>query len=326
MNLKIVINIIIGIIVLLIGLIFKNKKRTIAGSNDVWYTEFEKENNIKVLKTAGSGGNGTVYLVERDGKKLILKVEKMDMWDKDKPLTSEYFRQIEFNKVAKKYPNKFMVLEDHGVIKDCKYVHPYTDKYQDMEKDFAKIFKRKNKQSDCYWLLYSPYLDGDYDSVIDTIRADGYLYYEYLHQITDSINILRKHGYSQNDLNGGNIMYKKISDTEYQWYIIDYGLIMHKSFPLSQMDKDLIKRYGDNDCDLFQFLLEQGFVEHYLGESDDIYLSFDAFIKRIRSIPALGKCNTHEKLQRCYKNYMKYIKKNQKKPKNNKIKKEIKKT
>ena len=54
-------------------------------------------------------------------------------------------------------------------------------------------------------------------------------------------------------------MYKK-----YQWYIIDYGQIWHKSFPLSQLDTDLNKICGDYNYDLFRFILEQDIVFPYV--------------------------------------------------------------
>src|SRR5436190_23287531 len=113
--------------------------------------------DIKFIKELGSGANGTVYLVERNGLQFIYKLERMDEYDITKPLESEYYRQIKFNEdVAIHHPDKFMVLVDHGIINNCTYQHPNYDKILSEFKGISlKIFLRKNSQPNCYWLLYS---------------------------------------------------------------------------------------------------------------------------------------------------------------------------
>ena len=71
-----------------------------------------------------------------------------------------------------------------------------------------------------------------------------------------NIYLKGKKGYSQNDYGPGNIMYK-INGNKYQWYIIDYGNICHKKFPISELDKDI--RGRPHYClDLYQFVGPSG--------------------------------------------------------------------
>lgn len=213
--------------------------------------------NIKTIKELGSGGNGSAYLIEIDGQKLVYKIERHDVYDYKKPLTSEYLRQVRFNDdVAQHHPEHFMILHGHGIIKNCKYVHPNFEKMsQHRNENRKRRFLRKNNQNECYYLIYSPYLEGTLNDVKEIIFTNQTHYINYLYQMINIINIMYINGYSSNDFNFDNIMYKKLGK-EYQWYLIDYGQIWHRSFPLSQLNKDLLKRDGNlRNNDLLNFLI-----------------------------------------------------------------------
>lgn len=214
------------------------------------------QTNIQLIKKIGSGGNGTAYLAEYNNIKMIYKIEKMDEYDKTNPLTSEYYRQIDFNEnIAINNPNKFLVLKSHGIIYDCEYKHPGWNTLDKMPEHRKQRFIRKNNQSNCYYLLYYPYLDGDFKSIKNLIYDNSQLYIDFMYQIIDSINIMRKKSYSQNDISQQNLMYKKINELQYQWYIIDYGNILkyNNQYPTSKLDEDIRDRpnYGQ---DLLQFI------------------------------------------------------------------------
>jgi hypothetical protein len=103
------------------------------------------ETNIKLIKEIGSGYNGTAYLAEYNNIKMIYKIEKMDVYDDNEPLTSEYYRQIDFNKkIAINNPNKFLVLKSHGIIYNCEYTHPKWDSIQHLSEHRRQRFIRKN--------------------------------------------------------------------------------------------------------------------------------------------------------------------------------------
>jgi len=197
--------------------------------------------NIKDLE---SGWNGDTHIVKNNkDEMLILKLERLDstpsnIYDRDKPnFESEYDRQIDFdNLVAKNHPDKFMVLEKHGIIKDCVFTHSKTDDVMMRAKEKRKNrFIRKNNQPDCYYLLYKPVLDGTFKSVGKEIRTDERLLLDFMTQIIGSMNIYRKLGFIHTDVSISNIMFKKING-EYQWYWIDYGNITNNKYPDSHLD------------------------------------------------------------------------------------------
>ena len=196
--------------------------------------------NVNLIKELGSGGNGTAYLVVRNGEKLVYKLERLDEYTE--PLTSEYYRQIDFDeKIARENKDKFMILKAHGMILDCDYVQPNTGKMLAKKDEVRKErFIRKNKQPHCYFLLYSPYLDGRFRDIKREIQNNEILMIDFIYQIITSIDIMRNKGFSQNDIAYDNIMYKEINNT-YEWYIIDYGNITNVKYPDSLLDKEKMK-------------------------------------------------------------------------------------
>ena len=227
----------------------KLKKKNIATLSRSKITTLDMmPSEISIIKEIASGGNGTAYLAIYKNEKLIYKLEKMDVYDKTIPLTSEYYRQVLFDEeVYCNYPDKFMILRKHGIIHNCDYIHPKTDeivKSVNISDDRKKRFIRKNSQPDCYFLLYSPILDGSYKNVRKIVENDKLLFMIFINQIITGINIMKYKGYYQNDFSSENIMYK-LNDTRdmYQWYIIDYGLVSSNKFPESQLDIDIKDRH-----------------------------------------------------------------------------------
>lgn len=261
---------------------------------------------FKTIKLLGSGGNGSVYLVEYKDEYLIYKIEKMDVYNEHKPLTSEYYRQIKFNKdIAIKYPDKFMILRAHGIIYNCDYKHPDHEMFmREMNEKRKKRYIRKNSQSNCYFLLYSPYLENSYMNVRKKIVKNPKLFLDFMYQIITSINIIRKAGYSQNDCNPNNLMFKMI-DGHYQWYIIDYGNMYNPDFPLSALDKDINDRafYGH---DLLQFM------ETCISPNFFKFIKDHKLNKNIEVIKFIENVQNENK----YDDYIKYLPKNIKNKKN----------
>jgi len=243
--------------------------------------------NCSDVKYLSSGGNGSAFLVTINDKKIIYKLEKMDEYDTNNKLTSEYYRQIQFNNIAINYPNKFLILENHGLITNCTYKHPKYDEFVKVLKEDTNIkprrkralerFLRKNSQLDCYWLAYVPYLDGSYDDIRTHIYENPDMFLDFMYQIIETINIMRNEGYSQNDLNSNNIMYKKINKNKYQWYIIDYGYVYNKKFPITILDKNLHDRdlFGMDLANLIYFCtspsLDKFIKDNEIKEDDNIF-------------------------------------------------------
>jgi hypothetical protein len=263
--------------------------KTVLGGSEEWYTGLEKQLNMKVVKELASGGNGTAYLVIKNGKQLVLKVEKQDVHDKDKPLTSEYLRQVDFNELAKKHPDKFMVLSGHGIIKKCSYIHPLTSRFiNHKDENRRRRFKRKNSSTECYWLLYEPFLDGVFESVKEEVMNNDKLWYSFIDQMLDIISILKKNGYSQNDWLYSNIMFKK-EKNQYRWYLIDYGQIMHIKYPTSQLDIDLIKRDTYRNNDMVSFLKQFSNLVGYSKKHNMKLMPFEDFKEKVKNTEEYNK-------------------------------------
>lgn len=247
--------------------------------------------NMTIIKELSSGANGTAYLVERGGVKMVYKIEKMDVFDENTPLQSEYYRQVDFNKnIAIEHPNNFLVLKSHGIIYDCEYVHPKTEEFEkSIDENRKRIFKRKNTQSDCYFLLYTPFLDGSYREIRKIIYQDPKLFIDFIYQIINSINIMRKKGYSHNDLHSNNLMYKKINDG-YQWYIIDYGSVYHEKFPISEMDKDIreLTLYSMDLVNFINMCIDKNLID-FIHDHNIIQLPLNDFIKNLKNEPEYNK-------------------------------------
>ncbi len=74
-----------------------------------------------LVESLDSGWNGDGYIVKNNRDELlVLKLERMDKYNENNKFESEYYRQIDFDElVAREHPNNFMVLENHGFMKNC---------------------------------------------------------------------------------------------------------------------------------------------------------------------------------------------------------------
>ena len=194
--------------------------------------------DIKIKRKLGTGVMGTVYLSEINGIKSITKIER---YNGDMTTKSPYIRQLKFNELAKKYPNNFLVLVFSGVVEKCEHDNPIIRKKR-FNKNKMQYLMKINKWEKCSLLSYKPVLDGDLGSIIHKLNSKQSK--NALYQIVTCLNIMKKHGYKHRDSHVGNIMYKRINRIsakqkllKYQWFLIDYGMISHKSFIKNWHDK-----------------------------------------------------------------------------------------
>lgn len=202
-------------------------------------------NNLELISELSSGWNGTIYKVKNanNNKEYILKLEKLDEYDENNNLTSEYYRQVDFDeRISSVNPDKFMILKNHGIVLNCDYEHPKRDEVIEKANYTRKQrFLRKNSQTKCYYLLYKPILDGTFNDVKNIIKQNELELCQFILQIVSSINIYRKEGFIHTDFSPDNIMYK-LNDNKYQWYIIDYGNITNNTYPDSLLDLERLEQ------------------------------------------------------------------------------------
>lgn len=200
--------------------------------------------DIKIIEKLGSGWNGSIYLVQSGNAVYIYKIEKWEQNENEKQ--DKYFRQVEFDKFAQQYPDKFMILKSHGIINDCEHIQAIRD---DMPKEIAKRTRKKNKLTQCYFMMYYQIYPFTFDKIKQKVLSDEKLWGDMMYQVVEQINILRTAGYYHNDIWDKNIMCEPYKNA-YKYHIIDYGLISNKKWKLTKQDLELLK----NDNDLTHFL------------------------------------------------------------------------
>jgi serine/threonine protein kinase len=208
-----------------------------------------------IIKELGYGMIGTIYLVKKDGKKYVMKIEKIDKKDIRKNLKSYVWREIDFaEKVANLYPDQFMQLIEYDIIPKCKHDQKYSTLFEDFGTVGSKIernLKRVAKSEYCIRKIYS-YVD----SVFYNISLTQEAFYSLITQLAYAIHIMHSNGYTHNDLHTNNIgikytkrKYVKIFDYKiptfgYQIQILDYGTVLNKKYSLR--GKDFLNRSNKN--------------------------------------------------------------------------------
>lgn len=208
-------------------------------------------NNYKPKKKLGQGMIGTTFLVYKKGKKYALKIEHILKKDVKKSLSSPVWREIEFaKKMGKKYPDQFMTLYGHDIIDKCKHKQKYAFDLKMFPKNLQKGIKAIAKSPYCARKLWS-LIDFSLHEKLNKLNTKQI--YSAIIQITNICYLMKKHGYSHNDLHPGNIGIKKtkkkyitifskrIPTFGYIYVAIDYGLVLHKKYKLNKEEKKKLK-------------------------------------------------------------------------------------
>ncbi len=222
-------------------------------------------------KLINMGGVGNIYMVTKNNKKTIVKVERSAY---DGTLKSIYLRQLDFDKqVCKKNPDRFTNIINTKMI-DC-----------NIAKISDKIGKRQNKEE--YNIITMseilPVLDGTYADVKHNLSVSEIQYC--IKSILMSIQIMRQNGFEHRDLHEKNIMYKKNIDNgyiTYSWYIIDYDSIYNSAYPLNNNDLYRDKCSRANDLlSIVQIFLENRTYKWLVRNKKNI-LSYNEIASKIR--------------------------------------------
>jgi serine/threonine protein kinase len=259
--------------------------------------------NIQTKKKLGEGVMGTVYLSDVNGQKCVTKIEKYE--EVKTPLLSSYYRQLEFDNLAKQYPNKFLTLIQHGIIKNCSHQQKLP-KEAHFPKDILNHLKEKNKLKDCYVLSYVPILEGTLNDVLLSLTRKQWI--DCFIQLIESVNIMKTNGFYHRDLHGGNIMYIK-KNNKYQWYIIDYGLIWRKTYPKNYDDKIMNISGNLVDCtDIMSLLwtLIKNPAFKYMIDKQIKFPPYNKFIKHIKNDSRYEKIKQMMKIFKYVNKYTEY--------------------
>ena len=222
--------------------------------------------NYKILKKLNEGFFGIVYLIKLDNKKYVLKRQKILKKDMKVNLKHNIWREIEFSNFINKLPKKdkkyFMIMNSYQ-ISECN-IKKFDDNINDPK------LKKLNNSKYCIDIIYE-YKNNIYNNIVIKNKIPLKEKYSSIIQILNALIILKKKGYTHNDLHLLNIAYdkrksnikirNKIINSKYQYSLLDYGLVHHKKYPKNEFDK-----YRDEEQ--FQLFINQLSRINILG---DIY-------------------------------------------------------
>jgi serine/threonine protein kinase len=186
---------------------------------------------VKLVSKIGAGFNGTVYSAKVDGTPCILKVEK---YNGDNSTKSSFGREIDFAYFVQKFPNNFMNLQHFSVIENCNHKQIIP---KDMCKKYANVMNRKNSNKKCSLISYLPVLEFTW---ADRPKLTDKQYNSAFYQLMKSINIMHTAGYVHRDIHAKNIMGRRVGNN-YQWFLIDYGLVYHPKFIPNASDESYFR-------------------------------------------------------------------------------------
>jgi serine/threonine protein kinase len=207
--------------------------------------------NFKLKKKIGSGVMGSVFECEFNGKPYVAKLEKYNFKTQGNGLYSTYNRQIEFNEnFVKKHSDKFLTLEFAGLINNCKFKQPIPKDWNFWDKEHRASWIKSQKTDTCSLLIYKPVLKYNLRELNDkNIINPAEDHIQIFKQLLALVKLLNAAGYQHSDIHPGNIMTDRKMT---QWYLIDYGSILHKKY--NGYEKDEYEKYrNDTLCLIFCF-------------------------------------------------------------------------
>ena len=250
--------------------------------------------NINIIEKIGSGMLGDVFKcsIKDDENNYALKIEKIEDNNLKYNLSTQEWREIEFSQAfANNYPDYFITLCCYDIIK-----HETNREYNYNQHNISeKTIKRLQSKSQSKYAIRRLYtlVDNNLKNVIDTFTKKQL--YSTIVQVLYICYLMHSNGYSHNDLHTKYIgvtfvdpqQYIKISNKKVlshgiQIRALDFGIVKHKKYELSESElhfhnyglindinrflirlvtyessSDIKKIYNWNDCpEIFKQFLE----------------------------------------------------------------------
>jgi serine/threonine protein kinase len=201
--------------------------------------------DIKIIKTLGSGMLGTTYLVKYINKEYALKIQHILEDDKNKDFKNEMWRELDVYEYINNLDNEdklfFTKLHGYKIYNKCTHIQkrPFELKGNN---EFVNKLKKLDESDWCVKYLLDYKGKMTLHKFLSTKKQTIKQLYSLMLQICKIIYILYEGGYSHNDLHSENIMInkttkkyfnfmdKKIPYYGYQLSAIDFGEVLHKKF------------------------------------------------------------------------------------------------
>jgi serine/threonine protein kinase len=227
-------------------------------------------NNIKIIKKLGAGTFGTTYLCEYKNNKYALKIEHILEKDKKKDFNNQLWREIDVYNYIDMMPKAdqlfFTKMHAYEIFDDCKHqqIRSFKLDMNDKKNPFAQQLKKLDESTWCiqYLLDYKGKTNLGEFLIKYGSKLKAKQIYSIVLQIIHIMLLLKKGGYSHNDLHDGNVMITKtdkeyfiLNNTKipyygYQLSAIDYGEVLNKKFGIKY--KNYLKGFL-KDSDLWLF-------------------------------------------------------------------------
>lgn len=227
--------------------------------------------NLSIIKTLGSGAFGTVYLVKIKNneyyqndlfalkrEKILPKYLKKTKHTNPLVLENKFYKWIDTLKNDSIY---FMKRYAVKIYKECEFVNPNTPSYE-----WTKEYREST-------ICMDSLLDIKGTKSIDKLtilKTNKKVKYSLITQFLYLNYLMRSKGWAHNDCHNQNIMYQRIDKeykrikvqnkiirfkpNEYQFSLVDYGMVANKKYISNTKDKKIFKINYDMNNDLWIFL------------------------------------------------------------------------
>lgn len=202
--------------------------------------------NIQLGNKIGEGVSGTTYEAKFNQDNCLYKIQKYDHSIHD--FSNQYARLVDFNqKVAKKYPQLFMVLISHGFIEKCSHKQTIPKWARG---SFRKELIERNKKDACLFMVYNPIYKITLGELWPSLTNREY--FKCCVQIAEQFKIMHENNFYHTDAHSQNIMI----DYSGNYHLIDYDNVYSDNYPLNNYDKHKLANYGSfRICDFCYFLM-----------------------------------------------------------------------
>jgi serine/threonine protein kinase len=228
-------------------------------------------------KKLGSGFEGDVYLVTKDGEQMIKKIQHIKNEHAVVNLKYPVWREIAFSTFSKNYPQYFTLLKAYTIDSSCSYK---KDKPKNFTAEEMKRWHALQKSNTCVTYYYTPVLDSTIRKVELKLGLCK-LRLQFLLQQLYILYLLQAAGWYHCDAHTANWLFRDRETTvsltglpgvnfklkTKQLYLCDYGLITHVKFPLDSSDDKPIK-YFDLVMNIYDVLLNMKILYTFVKHGD----------------------------------------------------------
>jgi hypothetical protein len=210
--------------------------------------------NTQIDELISTGNNSVIYLGKFNTHPVIIKIEKIDIYNishYSAILIQSYFQ----DEVAAKYPDRFVQMQFQQIYHDFKLKIPISIKNYKYDPKYFNSFKTIVSG-------FKPVLHATLEKTLDKLSKPQITFA--IQNLFESLDIIHSKYFIHCDIHIRNIM---CNNQKTKWYIIDYGLIQDQKKLSQQKAQSMILK---DRIDLLScFLLKKYFYELQIENIND---------------------------------------------------------